>query len=126
MEDYNLEEAAKQYRDEFLDKNDNDISKYDIEDIFIDGAKWQYEQFEKNRLAACDNMTKEEADREQEFVTDFLEKNLYAPTYSDAIEYGRKIAFDRAIEWIKLYILNHEYVDIFEMETAFKNELMEE
>lgn len=32
MKDYNLEEAARQYRDEFLDKNDNDISKYDIED----------------------------------------------------------------------------------------------
>lgn len=90
------------------------------------GAKWQYEQFEKNRLAACDNMTKEEADREQEFTTDFIEKNNRVPTYSDAIEYGRKITFDKAIEWIKLYILNHEYVDIFEMESAFKNELMEE
>ena len=126
MKDYNLEEAAKQYRDEFLDKNDNDISKYDIEDIFIDGANWQYEQFEKNRLSACDNMTKEEADREQEFVTYFLEKNLYAPTYSDAIEYGRKKAIDKAVEWIKLYILNHDDIDIFEMETAFKDELIEE
>lgn len=44
MKDYDLEEAAKQYRDEFLDKNDNDISKYDIEDIFIAGANWQKQQ----------------------------------------------------------------------------------
>jgi len=70
-------------------------------EIFKAGANWQYEQFEKNRLAACDNMTKEEADREQEFVTDFIEKNLRAPTYSDAIEYGRKQMIDKACEWIK-------------------------
>lgn len=44
MKDYDLEEAARQYRDEFLDKNDNDIFKYDIEDIFIAGAEWQKEQ----------------------------------------------------------------------------------
>ena len=44
MKDYDLEEAAKQYRDEFLDKNDNDISKYDIEDIFIASANWQKQQ----------------------------------------------------------------------------------
>lgn len=95
MKDYNLEEAAKQYRDEFLDKNDNDISKYDIEDIFMDGAKWQYKQFENNILAACDNMTKEEAEREQEFTTDFIEKNNRIPTYSDAIEYGRESMRER-------------------------------
>lgn len=122
MEDYNLEEAAKQYRNEFLDKNDNDISKYDIEDIFIDGAKWQYEQFEKNRLAACDNMTKEEADREQEFVTDFLEKNLYAPTYSDAIEYGRKIAFEKAVEWLKAYIHYDDFGGNMEWLVPFEND----
>ena len=90
------------------------------------GANWRYEQFEKNRLTACDNMTKEEFDREQEFTVCFIEKNNRIPTYSDAIEYGRKMAFDNAIEWIKHYILNHDDIDIFEMETAFKNELMEE
>ena len=71
-------------------------------EIFKAGANWRYEQFEKNRLAACDNMTKEEAKREQEFVTYFLEKNLYAPTYSDAIEYGRKQMIDRADKLEKL------------------------
>lgn len=59
------------------------------------GAKWQYEQFEKNRLTACDNMTKEEFDREQEFTTDFIEKNNRIPTYSDAIEYGRESMRER-------------------------------
>lgn len=123
MEDYELEKAAVEYANSIAQHDHNKV--FSIDD-FKAGAKWQYEQFEKNRLAACDNMTKEEAEREQEFVTYFLEKNLYAPTYSDAIEYGRKKVIDKAVEWIKLYILNHEYVDIFEIETAFKNELMEE
>ena len=100
MKDYDLEEAARTFRDDFLEKNDNDVSKYDIEDIFIAGADWRYEQFEKNRLAACDNMTKEEADREQEFTTNFIEKNNRIPTYSDAIEYGRKQLIDKAAEWL--------------------------
>ena len=47
MKDYDLEEAARTFRDDFLDKNDNDVSKYDIEDIFIAGAEWKSEQFEK-------------------------------------------------------------------------------
>ena len=67
---------------------------------FKAGANWQYEQFEKNRLTACDNMTEEEADREQEFTTDFIEKNNRIPTYSDAIEYGRKQMIDKACEWL--------------------------
>ena len=51
MKDYDLEEAARMFRDDFLDKNDNDVSKYDIEDIFIAGAEWKREQFEKgNRI----------------------------------------------------------------------------
>ena len=100
MKDYDLEEAARTFRDDFLEKNDNDVSKYDIEDIFIAGADWRYEQFEKNRLAACDNMTKEEADREQEFTTNFIEKNNRIPTYSDAMEYGRKQLIDKAAEWL--------------------------
>jgi len=64
------------------------------------GAKWQKEQFEKNRLTACDNMTKEEFEREQEFTTDFIEKNNRIPTYSDAIEYGRKQMIDKACKFI--------------------------
>lgn len=73
---------------------------FDLEQAFIDGAEWQYEQFEKNRLTACDNMTKEEADREQEFTTDFIEKNNRQPTYSEAIEYGRNIASEQAMKYL--------------------------
>ena len=89
MKDYDLEEAARQYRDEFLDKNDNDISNYDIEDIFIAGANWQYEQFEKERLKHCDKLTAEQAQIESDFVVQHLEKYNRTPTFIDAIEYGR-------------------------------------
>ena len=97
MKDYDLEKAA------------NDIFPIDEKTMSLDeqsdqllrqigfkfGANWQYEQFEKNRLAACDNMTKEEFEREQEFTTDFIEKNNRIPTYSDAIEYGRESMKER-------------------------------
>lgn len=101
MKDYDLEEAARQYRDEFLDKNDNDISKYDIEDIFIAGVEWQYEQFEKERLKHCDELTAEQAQIESDFVVQHLEKYNRTPTFIDAIEYGRRLMIDKAVEWLK-------------------------
>lgn len=85
-----------EYQNEWEDLSDVEY----VEKAFIAGANWQYEQFEKNRLAACDNMTKEEFDREQEFTTDFIEKNNRIPTYSDAIEYGRKQMIEKACEWL--------------------------
>lgn len=82
-----LDKAANEYANSIAQHDHNKVfSIYD----FKAGANWRYEQFEKNRLAACDNMTKEEAEREQEFTTDFIEKNNRIPTYSDAIEYGRE------------------------------------
>lgn len=76
---------------------------------YLAGQEAMREQFEKNRLASCDNMTEEEADREQEFVTYFLEKNLYAPTYSDAIEYGKRLMIDKACEWLESNVEKYIY-----------------
>ena len=82
-----LDKAANEYANSIAQHDHNKVfSIYD----FKAGAQWQYEQFEKNRIAACDNMTKEEFEREQKFTTDFIEKNNRIPTYSDAIEYGRE------------------------------------
>ena len=92
-----------------LEKAANDIFPIDEKTMSLDeqsdqllrqigfkfGANWRYEQFEKNRLAACDSMTKEEFEREQEFTTNFIEKNNRIPTYSDAIEYGRESMKER-------------------------------
>jgi len=55
------------------------------------GAQWQKEQFEKNRLAACDKQTQEEAEIERDFVTSIIEKEHRQPTFDDAIKYGMKL-----------------------------------
>ena len=79
----------------------HDAADYaNIRNITLHFVNWQKEQFEKNRLSACDNMTKEEFDREQEFTANFIEKNNRMPTYSDAIEYGRKQMIEKACEWL--------------------------
>lgn len=58
------------------------------EKCFKDGAKWQKEQFEKNRLAACDKQTEEEAEIERDFVMGIIEKEHRQPAFDDAIKYG--------------------------------------
>ena len=68
---------------------------------FINGAKWAFEYMEKNRLTACDNMTEEEAEREQRFVINFLKENDRVPTYSDAIEITRKETIEQTCEWLR-------------------------
>lgn len=93
-----LEEAANEYANSIAQHDHNKV--FSIVD-FKAGANWRYEQFEKNRLAACDNMTKEEFEREQEFTTNFIEKNNRVPTYSDAIEYGRNIASEQAMKYLQ-------------------------
>lgn len=102
----NLEEAAKIYTVSLVvNEIIPDATVKQLREVadksFKAGANWRYEQFENNRLAACDNMTKEEFDREQKFTTNFIEKNNRIPTYSDAIEYGRKQMIDKAIKWLE-------------------------
>lgn len=52
------------------------------------GAKWQKEQFGKNRLEHCNSITNEQAELEQKFLDEHLDKNDRMPTFLDAIEYG--------------------------------------
>lgn len=87
-----LEEAALQYLSKHYDTNiiwDKD-EKCVVCD-FKAGAKWQKEQFEKNRLAACDRQTEEEAEREQDFVMGIIENEHRKPTFDDAIKYGMRL-----------------------------------
>ena len=72
-------------------------------DSFIAGANWQKEQFEKERLKHCDELTAEQAQIESDFVVQHLKKYNKTPTYYDAIEYGRKQMIEKACE----YIHNH-------------------
>lgn len=55
---------------------------------FKAGSQWKEKQFEKNRLAACDAQTPEEAEREMNFAEHIIKEEHRQPTYSDAIEYG--------------------------------------
>lgn len=73
---------------------------FDLKQAFIDGAEWQYEQFEKERLKHCDELTAEQAQTESGFIMQHLEKYNKTPTFIDAIEYGRKQLIDKAAEWL--------------------------
>ena len=113
--DKSLEEAANNYLDGVYGKlphSDLHIA------IFIAGAKWQVEQFEKNRLAACEKQTKEEYDREMEFAVSIIEKEHRQPTFSDAINYG--------IEWQKKQIPMPEDTVLFNKGVAEGKRLMME
>lgn len=66
-------------------------------DSFIAGANWQYEQFEKERLKHCDELTAEQAQIESDFIVQHLKKCNRTPTFIDAIEYGRKAMREKAI-----------------------------
>ena len=56
--------------------------------LIRDGANWQAEQFEKNRLKHCNSITNEQAELEQGFIDQHLDKHQRMPTFLDAIEYG--------------------------------------
>ena len=73
---------------------------FDLKQAFIDGAEWQYEQFEKERLKHCDELTAEQAQMESDFVVQHLKNFNRTPTFIDAIEYGRKQMIDKAAEWL--------------------------
>ena len=80
-----LEEAAMQYAK--LKHKDAALQKIVSWD-FRAGAKWQEEQFEKNRLKHCNSITNEQAELESDFIDQHLDKYQRMPTFLDAIEYG--------------------------------------
>lgn len=59
------------------------------------------EEFEKNRLAACNRQTEEECEREKDFVDKVLLGEHRQPTYSDAIEYGIRWQLSKLPKWKK-------------------------
>ena len=91
-----LETFAKRESEVFAER-EYEIDYYDRKALgkgyywgCIDGAKWQAEQFEKNRLAACDRQAEEEAEIERDFVMGIIENEHRQPTFDDAIKYGIK------------------------------------
>lgn len=84
----------------FKDTNEQGVEYYDTrcEAACQEMAKWIFEEFEKNRLAACDRQTKAEADIEMDFVMGVLKEHRQ-PTFDDAIKYGKKKMIDKACKW---------------------------
>lgn len=80
-----LEKEIKRYQQEVYDRDTT------VKDVAHHFANWQKERFEKNRLAACDRQTPEEAEREMNFAINIIEKEHRTPTYDDAIKYGMKL-----------------------------------
>lgn len=81
-----LEEAAEKYAYELCPSIG--VANTEAEQSFKAGAKWQHKQLEKNRLAACDRQTEEEAEIERDFVMGIIEKENRLPAFDDAIKYG--------------------------------------
>lgn len=89
-------------------ETDNEVTWYKIG--ANDGYAYALEEFENNRLKACDNQTPEQAWRESEFVVPFVKEHHRTPTFSDAIEETRKQMIDKACEWIKQHLYDEAYL----------------
>ena len=103
-----IEERAKEY----VSKKANISSCAIYNDAFasiymegyIAGAKEQKAIDEEVRLKKCDDMTEAEYNHETAFVDWYLENGKGMPAYSDAIEWARKEAINKACEWIDKYL----------------------
>jgi hypothetical protein len=87
-----LEEAAVEAFKQIVDSDKNNFLE-----IFKAGVKWQAEQFEKNRLAACDRQAEEEEEIESDFVMGIIESEHRQPTFDDAIKYGMRLQKERLL-----------------------------
>ena len=98
-----IEERAKEYSlkdfDGYYTGRENAM-----EEGYIAGAKEQKAIDEEVRLKKCDDMTEAEYNRETAFVDWYLENGKGTPAYSDAIEWARKEAINKACEWIDKYL----------------------
>ena len=87
-----LMEASLEFaKKETISKTFPDDEKFEFAYAFEKGAKWNADQFEKERLKLCNTLTKEQAQMESDFVVNFIKKNNCTPTFIDAIEYGMKL-----------------------------------
>ena len=98
-----IEERAKEYSLKDFDGYYTGREKA-VEEGYIAGAKEQKAIDEEVRLKKCDDMTEAEYNRETAFVDWYLENGKGMPAYSDAIEWARKEAINRACEWIDKYL----------------------
>ena len=95
-----IEERAKEYSLKDFDGYYTGREKA-MEEGYIAGATEQKVIDEEVRLKKCDDMTQAEYDREVAFAEWYHKNGKGTPTYSDAIEWARKEAIDKACELLK-------------------------
>lgn len=104
-----LEEAAHKFVMDNFGNPKEPLYKFD-QRCFKEGAKWQAEQFEKERLKHCDELTPEQAQIESDFVTQHLKENNCTPTFIDAIKYGMRLQKEQMMkDAIEAYIRRNKY-----------------
>lgn len=97
-----LEKASKEWLRPQLDKSYANYGEakmmelthfdgYAMLDAIEFGVKWKEQQLEKNRLKHCNSITKEQAELEQEFIDQHLDKHQRMPIFLDAIEFGMRL-----------------------------------
>ena len=100
-----IEERAKEYASKKADISLSDVYNESLariyEEGYIAGAKEQKAIDEEVRLKKSDSMTQAEYDREVAFADWYHKNGKGTPTYSDAIEWARKEAIDKACELLK-------------------------
>lgn len=100
-----IEERAKEYASKKADISLSDVYNEALASIYeegyIAGATEQKEIDEEVRLKKSDSMTQAEYDREVAFADWYLKNGTGTPTYSDAIEWARKEAINKACELLK-------------------------
>ena len=67
------------------------------------------EQFEKNRLKHCNSITNEQAELEQGFIDQHLDKYNRMPTFLDAIEYGMRLQKEQMMEKAVNGVITFDY-----------------
>ena len=97
-----IEERAKEYASKKADISlsavYNEALASIYEEAYIAGATEQKAIDEEVRLKKCDDMTEAEYEREVAFADWYNKNGKGTPTYSDAIEWARKEAIDKACE----------------------------
>jgi hypothetical protein len=96
VEEEPVSEDLENYISE-LSKQFPEVSFAKLSRIAVRTAKWQQEQFEKNRLAACDRQAEEEEEIESDFVMGIIESEHRQPTFDDAIKYGMRLQKERLL-----------------------------
>ena len=71
---------------------------------YIAGATEQKTIDEGIRLKKCNNMTKEELERETAFLKQYVDGKDNMPSFSDAIEWARKEVIKEANNWFSNYL----------------------